>query len=174
MSQLNRSDNIQNPALITEQVSPSNNGSLADTKQALNFSKLKPEGSPNYHDINALAATQFDTSPLKSMYLKGLNDLVQYQQRLQASGLSSAQIQDTQVTGFDRARQNNHAHQPEQQTQPHVQAQHMEEADGITSDVRSNDSIDDMLQSRQVELQQALASAELQRQLKAIAETLEE
>ena len=52
--------------------------------------------------------------------------------------------------------------------------QHIEETDGVTSDVRSNDSIDDMLQSRQVELQQALASAELQRQLKAIAETLEE
>ena len=108
LSQLNRSDNMLNPALITEQVSPSNNGSLADTKQALNFSKLKPEGSPDYHDINSLAAAQFDQSPLKSMYLKGLNDLVQYQQRLQASGLTSAQIQDPQVSGFDRARHNTH------------------------------------------------------------------
>ena len=43
-----------------------------------------------------------------------------------------------------------------------------EETEAVTSEIRSSDSIDEMLNNRQVELQQALASAELQRQLKAI------
>ena len=47
-----------------------------------------------------------------------------------------------------------------------------EENEGVMSDIKSNDSIDDMLNNRQIDLQQALASSELQRQLKAIAQTL--
>ena len=49
------SDNVSNPAMVTEQVSPSNNISMISTTGGLNFKNIKPEGSPTPEDLRQMA-----------------------------------------------------------------------------------------------------------------------
>ena len=74
---------------------------MVSTASGLNFKQLKPEFSPQ-HDINhrLTGSNHFDQSPpLNSMYIKGQNDLVQYQQKQQT--VSQHNQLYSHVTGFE-------------------------------------------------------------------------